>query len=114
MAGREKSAAMGTSVLTPESGADSLKAQTDSDAGATSSLTGSLVNGIAGPFEEDRGEREHPVYAGRLAYLLRASAKSLSRVRSTRLPCLAMEYNATRPQGVRRIAFECRIEMMTR
>lgn len=100
MAGREKSAAMGISVLTPESGADSLKGQTDSETqGATSSLTGSLVNGIAGPFEEDRGEREHPVYAGRLAYLLRTSAKSPSRVRST-LAFLALPWNIM-PQGPR-------------
>ena len=68
---------------------------------------------------EDRGEsRGHPVYAEPLAYLLRnrfyIGEVAFKGEIYARLPCLAMEYNATRPQGVRRITLECRIEMMTR
>ena len=106
---------MGTSVLTPESGADSLKAQTDSDAGGHI-ITHWIVS------QRDRGPirgRQGREGASGLRRTARLPASHIGEVAFkgeiyARLPCLAMEYNATRPQGVRRIAFECRIEMMTR
>jgi len=92
---------MGISVLTPESGADSLKGQTDSDTGGHI-ITHWIVS------QRDRG----PI-RGRQG---REGALPASHIGEVAFKCeiYALEYNATRAQRVRRITLECRIEMMTR
>ena len=109
MAGREKSAAMGISVLTPESGADSLKGQTDSDTGGHI-ITHWIVS------QRDRGPirgRQGREGASGLRRTARLPASHIGEV-AFKCEIYALEYNATRAQRVRRITLECRIEMMTR